>query len=139
MAICCCGKLSHPAVDMGIARRGETLFIFGADQREICSLAVPPLDADLSWACVDGVWGYCLEPTPGRENGRIFASLDPVQVDALGLSVSELLIEGSRAAVLPDGSYCDFVEFCNENYDDEFMENRFQSMTMNPDNASRAN
>ena len=31
------------------------------------------------------------------------------------------------------------VEFCNENYDDEFMENRFQSMTMNPDNASRAN
>ena len=114
VAICCCGKLSHPAVDMGIARRGETLFIFGADQREICSLAVPPLDADLSWACVDGVWGYCLEPTPGRENGRIFASLDPVQVDALGLSVSELLIEGSRAAVLPDGSYCDFVEFCNE-------------------------
>ena len=28
--------------------------------------------------------------------------------------------------------------FCNENYDDEFMESRFQSMTMNPDNASRA-
>lgn len=28
--------------------------------------------------------------------------------------------------------------FCNENYDDEFMENRFQSMTMNADNASRA-
>ena len=30
------------------------------------------------------------------------------------------------------------VQFCNENYDDEFMENRFQSMTINPDNASRA-
>ena len=29
-------------------------------------------------------------------------------------------------------------EFCNENYDDEFMQHRFQSMTMNPDNASRA-
>ena len=29
-------------------------------------------------------------------------------------------------------------EFCNENYDDEFMEHRFQSMTMNSDNASRA-
>ena len=28
--------------------------------------------------------------------------------------------------------------FCNENYDNEFMENRFQSMTMNPENASRA-
>lgn len=30
------------------------------------------------------------------------------------------------------------VEFCNENYDNDFMTNRFQSMTMNPDNASRA-
>lgn len=29
-------------------------------------------------------------------------------------------------------------EFCNEHYDNEFMENRFQSMTMNADNASRA-
>ena len=28
--------------------------------------------------------------------------------------------------------------FCNEDYDDEFMENRFQSMTMNTDSASRA-
>ena len=28
--------------------------------------------------------------------------------------------------------------FCNENYDDAFMEKRFQSMTMNPENASRA-
>ena len=28
--------------------------------------------------------------------------------------------------------------FCNENYDDEFMENRFQSMTMDTDSASRA-
>ena len=28
--------------------------------------------------------------------------------------------------------------FCNENYDDEFMEQRFQSMSMNPENASRA-
>ena len=30
------------------------------------------------------------------------------------------------------------VEFCNKNYDNTFMENRFQSMTMNPENASRA-
>ena len=29
-------------------------------------------------------------------------------------------------------------EFCNVNYDDDFMANRFQSMTMNADDASRA-
>ena len=30
------------------------------------------------------------------------------------------------------------VQFCNENYDNDFMTNRFQSMTMNPEDASRA-
>ena len=30
------------------------------------------------------------------------------------------------------------VEFCNENYDNDFMENRFQSMSIDPSNASRA-
>ena len=30
------------------------------------------------------------------------------------------------------------VQFCNEHYDNDFMANRFQSMTMNPDSASRA-
>lgn len=31
------------------------------------------------------------------------------------------------------------TQFCNEHYDNQFMENRFQSMTMDPDAASRAN
>ena len=31
------------------------------------------------------------------------------------------------------------TRFCNDNYDDDFMANRFQSMTLNPDSASRAN
>ena len=31
------------------------------------------------------------------------------------------------------------VKFCNENYDDDFMANRFQSMTIDPGKASRAN
>ena len=114
VAICCCERTEHPSVAMGIARSGETLYVFGMDQRKICEIAVPPLEDDLSWACVDGAWGYCTEPTPGRANGRIFASLDPVKVDSLGLSVSELLIDGKSAAVLPDGSCCDFVEFQNE-------------------------
>ena len=31
------------------------------------------------------------------------------------------------------------TQFCNKNYGDDFMTNRFQSMTMNPDSAARAN
>ena len=114
IAICCCEKQEHPSVAMGIARRGETLYIFGGDRRQICKITVPPLDDDISWAVADGTWGYCTEPTPGRANGKVFASLDPVQVDALGVSVSELLIDGRYAAVTPDGRYCDFVELHND-------------------------
>ncbi len=31
------------------------------------------------------------------------------------------------------------VEFCNEHYDDQFMANRFQTMSMNPSSAARIN
>ena len=114
LAVCCCEKTDHPSVAMGIARSGETLYVFGFDQRKICELAVPPLEDDISWAWNGESWGYCTEPTPGQANGSVFASLEPVKVDSLGLSVSELLIDGSRAAVLPDGSYSDFVELHND-------------------------
>ena len=126
LAICCCEK-SHPSVPMGIARRGETLYLFGGDGREICTVTVPPLEADMSWAYLDGAWGYCTEPTPGSANGRIFTSLDPVKVDSLGFSLSELLIDGKYAAVTPDGQYCDFVEFRNDSPADISLQNWFLS------------
>lgn len=38
-----------------------------------------------------------------------------------------------------DYEHCSaIVEFCNENYNNDFMVNRFQSMTMNTENSSRA-
>ena len=114
IAICCCDKESHPSVSMGIARRGETLYIFTGSKREVCRIDVPPLEADVSWGLSDGAWGYCTEPTPGRANGSVYASLDPVEVESLGVSVSELLISGKYAAVTPDGKYCDFVELHND-------------------------
>ena len=44
-----------------------------------------------------------------------------------------------RAADTMDYEHQTAIEaFVNENYDDEFMENRFQSMTMNADSSSRA-
>ncbi len=114
LAICCCEKEDHPSVAMGISRSGETLYVYGGDRRLIAEVAVPALDSDISWAYLDGKWGYCLEPTPGQANGMILDSLDPVEVGTVGLSVSELMIEGRYTAVTPDGQYCDFVEFHND-------------------------
>jgi hypothetical protein len=114
LAVCCCGGEGHPSVSMGIARRGETLYIFNGNRQEICRVAVPPLEADISWGLLDGTWGYCTEPTPGRANERIFASLEPTQAGFLGVAVSELLIDGKHVPVAPDGSYSDFVELHND-------------------------
>ncbi len=114
LAICCCGKEEHPSVEMGIARRGETLYIFGSDMREICSVSAPPLEDDISWAFLDGMWGYCPEPTPGRPNVHVFERLDPMQVEKLSVSVSELLIDGRYTPVNPDGTYSDFIELHND-------------------------
>ena len=127
LAICCCEKTDHPSIPMGIARRGETLCIFSIDQREICQVAVPPLDDDISWAFLDGAWGYCTEPTPGRANERIFESLEPVRTQTLGVAVSELLIDGRYASVTPDGGYSDFIELHNDTENSVSLKNWFLS------------
>ena len=127
LAVCCCERETHPAVAMGIARRGETLYIYGGDKREICRIDVPPLDDDISWAFRDGTWGYCTEPTPGQMNGMIVDNLDPAQAESLGISVSELLIDGRYAPVTPDGSYCDFVELHNDTENSLSLRNWFLS------------
>ena len=127
VAVCCCDNTDHPSVAMGIARRGEKLWIYGEDKKQICEIIVSPLEDDISWAYLDGSWGYCMEPTPGRANVNVYQSLDPVQVDSLGLSVSELLIDGKYASVLPDGSYCDFVEFHNDSQSAISLKNWFLS------------
>ena len=127
LAICCCKKTGHPAVDMGIARRGETLYIFGGDRREICRVEVPSLDDDVTWAFLDGRWGYCTEPTPGGANEQIFDSLDPAEAESLAVSVSELLIDGRYTAVTPDGKYCDFVELHNDTEEGVSLKNWFLS------------
>jgi len=114
LAVCCCEREGHPSVPMGIARSGETLYIFTGGLKEVCRITVPPLEPEISWGYLDGIWGYCTEPTPGRANAKIFDTLEPMQTDALSLSVSELLISGKYTAVTPDGSYSDFVELHND-------------------------
>lgn len=42
-----------------------------------------------------------------------------------------------QAGVMDQKEQTAIDQFCNEHYDDAFMEHRFQSMTMNPDNATR--
>ncbi len=40
---------------------------------------------------------------------------------------------------VPEENQSALVAFCNKNYDDEFMQHRFQSMTITPESSSRVN
>ena len=56
-------------LSFGISRQGETLYLFDPSGEQVCSLSVPALETDVSWAKgADGVYGYCLTPTPGKGN-----------------------------------------------------------------------
>lgn len=56
-----------------------------------------------------------------------------------GLTLAAFDCWYERTAGTMDYENCSaIVAFCNEHYDNEFMQNRFQSMTMHTENASRA-
>ncbi|MDO4796724.1 MAG: putative ABC transporter permease [Coriobacteriales bacterium] len=56
-----------------------------------------------------------------------------------GLTLAAFDCWYERVAGTMDYEHCSaIVAFCNEHYDNEFMENRFQSMTMTTDSSSRA-
>ncbi|MBQ7278779.1 MAG: CotH kinase family protein [Clostridia bacterium] len=113
LAVCGCGQRTHPAVRLGIDKAGEDLYICTAAGQVICSLSVPALTKDTSWALLNGTWGYCPLPTPGKENTAVYDSLSPHEAGNLPLQVSELLLSGSYTPVTEDGAYCDFVELSN--------------------------
>ena len=52
-----------------LSKAGETLTIVNRHQEEVCSLVIPALIQDVSYARrSDGTYGYCALPTPGEEN-----------------------------------------------------------------------
>lgn len=115
VVICCCGGAEHPAVDLGISKSGDVLYITGPDGSTADTLEVPALETDTSWALGADAWGYCQEPTPGSVNSTpVYTSLDVEQVSDLnGLRLNELLISNQYSVADEDGDYGDFVELYN--------------------------
>ena len=55
-----------------------------------------------------------------------------------GLTLASLDRWFERQADMGDAPVTAAIEgFCDEHYDDEFMENRFQTMSIDPDEATR--
>lgn len=116
VAVCCCkGSKLHPSIDLGLSREGETLCLYTLQEELLDSLTLPPLERDVSWAKGDGIWGYCLTPTPNRANSNpVLQTLAISSVDSLhGLVFNEALLGNSFYCPDEQGRYNDYVELYN--------------------------
>lgn len=66
----CGGQGEEGLLSFNLSKSGETLSLINSHREEICTIAVPALISDVSYARrADGTYGYCALPTPGKENG----------------------------------------------------------------------
>ena len=94
----------------GISRQGETLYLRNARGDLVCSVDVPKLVTDVSWAKgPDGRFGYCLVPTPGRKNTGTLLEKLPVTAAQGHAAPQEITLWINE--VSSNGT--DWLELCN--------------------------
>lgn len=64
-----CGKDNEDLLPFSLSRNGEELSLINAHREEICTISVPALVRDVSYARRDdGTYGFCALPTPNGKN-----------------------------------------------------------------------
>lgn len=121
--ILCCGEGActapgHVRLDLGLSSQGEELILTDSRQEPLFTLTIPALPKDVSYAMdSQGVWTYCLLPTPGMApvDGDMTASLEPQPDDGTQpLVINEVLIDNRYSIMDQDGDRPDFVELYNQ-------------------------
>lgn len=86
----CCECGAYGTVKLGISKAGETLYLTNGNSIE--ELVVPSLHKNESYAIgKDAAWGYCIEPTPGEENGTaIRENSQWIEATLDGLHINEV-------------------------------------------------
>lgn len=117
---CCRGECDdsagHLCVDLGVKRTGETLYLFDSYGELVCSIEVPELIEDVSWAMKDdGSFAYCKSPTPGAANTTEFVdSYLPERVTFLSpVYINEVLPKNKYSMMDESGDRSDWVELYN--------------------------
>ena len=104
------------SLPFGLSRGGDTLCLLDPSGALLERVSIPALNQDVSYARrKDGTFGYCLTPTPGRENGPDISDTAPEEVqgpttNALP-SQAELFITEVLSSPLASGN--DWVEIYN--------------------------
>ena len=64
-----CGEDNDDLIPFNLSKSGEELSLVNAHKEEICTVIIPALIRDVSYARrEDGSYGYCALPTPGKQN-----------------------------------------------------------------------
>lgn len=131
----------------GVSRDGESLYLFDDSGNPVCSLAVPALERDVSWAKADdGTFGYCLSPTPAKANTTKILSKMPDDEETAAAADNELpLANATRSDVpirinevcsAPSDGENDWIELFNGSNRDLSLEGFF--LSDDPDEPQKA-
>lgn len=85
-----------PCTGFGLSKGGEHLFFTDAYYELLQQVQVPALQTDISYAMrQDGSYGYCGEPTPGKDNddSKIVSDINDIKIvkDYSKLVISEVM------------------------------------------------
>ena len=105
------------SLPFGLSRTGETLYLLTPSGKLIDKLVIPELKEDVSFARdADGVFGYCLTPTPGEANTTaVYAEMPEKKSTATEPSDIPVIISEIVTTDLDSGVFggADWVELFN--------------------------
>ena len=154
----CATKDTHVCVDLGISRYGDHLYLYDAHGNAVDSLEIPEMpEKDMTYAKrADGSFGYCVNGTPGKENGTDIENeppvIEPTENDGQDdpeafvdptinarrpstVRISEVLAKNAYSIADRDGDRSDWVELINTSDSEVSLAGLF--LSDNPKNLNK--
>ena len=154
----CTTKDTHVCVDLGISRYGDHLYLYDAHGNAVDSLEIPEMpEKDMTYAKrADGSFGYCVNGTPGKENGTDIENeppvIEPTENDGQDdpeafvdptinarrpstVRISEVLAKNAYSIADRDGDRSDWVELVNTSDSEVSLAGLF--LSDNPKNLNK--
>lgn len=121
-----------------LPRSGCTLVLTGTMGNTLCSVTVPEIGTDHSWALgSDGSYTECAEATPGFENsGAGFESwLAYINPQDIHVVISEVMTSNLSTILNRSGALCDWIELTNTGTEAAVLDGAY--LSDDPDHRSQ--
>ena len=87
-----------PCLGFNLSKNDETISLLDNVGHELQSISIPELYTDISYSLDDhNIWGYCINPTPGKKNSSTIQTLDSLlsSTDKAKIEISEVFPNSS--------------------------------------------